>query len=200
MAIPADANLKRALEQLNENEAAVAEAINEARAEHARCEPPLTGPALLERIDQLASQRSLDSQDAAILCHWPDAASIGQAWFELKHPGKSVPSPMLVLDAYLVGAPPFLSKAQRDLVGDWYRNKVSANSDYTDAVTGAAKAFVLIGDLNASAAGMAWQTIIPDLLEQGHDLEFNVTKEQVTAAAARWIVAVGDTFTPPSLD
>ena len=52
----------------------------------------------------------------------------------------------------------------------------------------------------ASAAGMAWQTIIPDLLEQGHDLEFNVTKEQVTAAAARWIVAVADTFAPPSLD
>ena len=81
MASPADAdaNLKRALEQLNENEAAVAEAINEARAEHARSEPPLTGPALLERIDELASQRSLDSQDAAILCNWPDAASIGQA-------------------------------------------------------------------------------------------------------------------------
>ena len=196
----ADANLKRALEQLNENEAAVAEAINEARAEHARSEPPLTGQALLERIDQLASQSSLDSQDAAILCHWPDAASIGQAWFKLKHPGKSVPSPMLVLDAYLVGAPPFLSKAQRDLVGDWYRSKVSSNPEYTDAVTGAAKAFVLIGDLNASAAGMAWQTIIPDLLEQGHDLEFNVTKEQATAAAARWIVAVADTFAPPSLD
>jgi len=196
----ADANLKRALEQLNENEAAVAEAINEARAEHARSEPPLAGSALLERIDQLTGQRSLDSQDAAILCHWPDAASIGHAWFELKHPGKSVPSPMLVLDAYLVGAPPFLSKAQRDQVGDWYRSKVSANPEYTDAVTGAAKAFVLIGDLNASAAGMAWQTIIPDLLEQGHDLEFNVTKEQVTAAAARWIVAVADTFTPPSLD
>ena len=70
MASPADAdaNLKRALEQLNENEAAVAEAINEARAEHARSEPPLTGAALLERVDQLASQRSLDSQDAAILC------------------------------------------------------------------------------------------------------------------------------------
>ncbi|MCB4389960.1 hypothetical protein [Synechococcus sp. MU1617] len=202
MASPADAdaNLKRALEQLNENEAAVAEAINEARAEHARSEPPLAGSALLERIDQLTGQRSLDSQDAAILCNWPDAASIGQAWFELKHPGKSVPSPMLVLDAYLVGAPPFLSKAQRDQVGDWYRSKVSANPEYTDAVTGAAKAFVLIGDLNASAAGMAWQTIIPDLLEQGHDLEFNVTKEQVTAAAARWIVAVADTFTPPSLD
>ena len=202
MASPADAdaNLKRALEQLNENEVAVAEAINEARAEHARHEPPLTGPALLERIDQLAGQRSLDSQDAAILCNWPDAASIGQAWFELKHPGKSVPSPMLVLDAYLVGAPPFLSKAQRDQLGDWYRSKVSASPEYTDAVTGAAKAFVLIGDLNASAAGMAWQTIIPDLLEQGHDLEFNVTKEQVTAAAARWIVAVADTFAPPSLD
>ena len=75
MASPADANanLKRALEQLNENEAAVAEAINEARAEHARSEPPLTGAALLERIDQLVSKRSLDSQDAAILCHWPDA-------------------------------------------------------------------------------------------------------------------------------
>ena len=201
MASPADAdaNLKRALEQLNENEAAVAEAINEARAEHARSEPPLTGAELLDRIDALAEQRSLDSQDAAILCHWPDAASIGQAWFALKHPGKSVPSPMLVLDAYLVGAPPFLSKAQRDQVSDWYRSKVSANPEYTDAVTGAAKAFVLIGDLNASAAGMAWQTIIPDLLAQGHDLEFNVTKEQVTAAAARWIVAVADTFTPPML-
>ena len=201
MASPADAdaNLKRALEQLNENEAAVAEAINEARAEHSRSEPPLTGPELLERIDDLAAQRSLDSQDAAILCHWPDAASIGQAWFALKHPGQSVPSPMLVLDAYLVGAPPFLSKAQRDQVSDWYRSQVSANPEYTDAVTGAAKAFVLIGDLNASAAGMAWQTIIPDLLAKGHNLEFNVTKEQVTAAAARWIVAVADTFTPPSL-
>ena len=196
----ADANLRKALEQLNLNEAAVAEAINEARAERSRSEPPITGQALLERIDQLAQQRTLDSQDAAILCHWPDAASIGQAWFVLKHPGKSVPSPMLVLDAYLVGAPPFLSKAQRDLVGDWYRSKVSANPEYTDAVTGAAKAFVLIGDLNGSAAGMTWQTIIPDLLEQGHDLEFRVTKEQVTAAAARWIVAVADTFAPPSLD
>ena len=196
----ADANLRKALEQLNQNEAAVAEAINEARAERSRSEPPIIGQALLERIDQLAQQRTLDSQDAAIFCHWPDAASIGQAWFDLKHPGKSVPSPMLVLDAYLVGAPPFLSKAQRDLVGDWYRSKVSANPEYTDAVTGAAKAFVLIGDLNASAAGMSWQTIIPDLLEQGHDLEFQVTKEQVTAAAARWIVAVADTFAPPSLD
>ena len=77
---------------------------------------------------------------------------------------------------------------------------MSANPDYTAAVTGAAKSFVLIGDLNASAAGMTWQTIIPDLLEQGHDLDFNVTKEQVTAAAARWIVAVADTFTPPSLE
>ena len=115
----ADANIKRALEQLNENEAAVAEAINEARAEHARSEPPLLGSALLKRIDQLAIQRSLDSQDVALLYHWSDAASIGQAWFELKHPGKSVPSPMLVLDAYLVGAPSFLSKAQRDLLGDW---------------------------------------------------------------------------------
>ena len=85
----------------------------------------------------------------------PDAASIGQAWFELKHPGKCVPSPILVRDTYLVGAPPFLSKAQRDLVSDWYRSKVSANAEYTDAVTGAAKAFVLIGALNASAAGIA---------------------------------------------
>ena len=202
MATPADAdaNLKRALEQLGQNEAAVAEGINEARAEHSRSEPPVTGLELLERIDELAEQRTLDSQDAALLCHWPDAASIGQAWFALKHPEKNVPSPMLVLDAYLVGAPPFLSKAQRDQVSDWYRSKVSANAEYTDAVTGAAKAFVLIGDLNASAAGMAWQTIIPDLLAQGHDLEFNVTKEQVAAAAARWIVAVADTFTPPSLD
>ena len=76
MASPADAdaNLKRALEQLNENEAAVAEAINEARAEHARSEPPLTGQALQERIDQLASQRSLDSQDAACLLYTSDAA------------------------------------------------------------------------------------------------------------------------------
>ena len=195
-----DANLKQALQQLGQNQAAVAEAINEARAEHSRSEPPITGAELLERIDALAEQRSLDSQDAALLCHWPDAASIGQAWFTLKHPGQSVPSPMLVLDAYLVGAPPFLSKAQRDLVSDWYRSKVSANAEYTDAVTGAAKAFVLIGDLNASAAGMTWQTIIPDLLAEGHDLEFNVTKEQVTAAAARWIVAVADTFAPPALD
>ena len=195
-----DTNLKRALEQLEEKEAAVAEALNEARAERARSEPPLTGEALLAQIDELAQQRKLDSQDAALVCHWPDAASIAQAWFELKHPGAAVPSPMLVLDAYLVGAPPFLTKAQRDMVADWYRSKVTANAEYTEAVTGAAKAFVLIGDFNASAAGMAWQTIIPDLLEQGHDLEFNVTKEQVTAAAARWIVAVADTFTPPSLD
>ena len=79
----ADANLKRALEQLSENKADVAEAINEAPGKHARSEPPLLGHFLLKRIDQLASQRSLDSQDAAILCHWPDAASIGQAWFEL---------------------------------------------------------------------------------------------------------------------
>ena len=196
----ADATLKRALEQLEQNEAAVAEAINEARAEHARSEPPLTGPALLERIDALAQQKTLDSQDAALLCDWPDAASISQAWFDLKYPGRSVPSPMLVLDAYLVDAPPFLTQQQRDQVGAWYRSKVSANAEYTAAVTGAAKAFVLIGDLNASAAGMAWQTIIPDLLAEGHDLEFNVTKEQVAAAAARWIVAVADTFTPPSLD
>ena len=178
----------------------MAEAINGARAEHARSEPPLLGPALLKRIDQLASQRSLDGQDAAILCHWPDAASIGQAWFELKHPGKSVTSPMLVLDAYLVGAPSFLSKAQQNLVGDWYRSKVSANTEYAYAVTGAAKGFVLIGDLISSAAGMDWQTNIPDLVEQEHDLEFNFTKVQLTAAAARWIVAVADTFAPPSLD
>ena len=105
MASPADpdANLKRALEQLGQNEAAVAEAINEARAEHSRREPSVTGPELLARIDDRADQRSLDSQDAALLCHWPDAASIGQAWFALKHPGQSVPSPMLVLDAHLVG-------------------------------------------------------------------------------------------------
>ena len=52
MASPADAdaNLKRALQQLNQNEAAVAEAINEACAEYARSEPPLAGSALLERI------------------------------------------------------------------------------------------------------------------------------------------------------
>ena len=87
----------------------MAEAINEARAEHSRSDTGL-GPELLARIDELADQHSLDSQDAAILCHWPDAASIGQAWFALKHPGQSVPSPMLVLDAYLVGAPPFLSR------------------------------------------------------------------------------------------
>ena len=47
---------------------------------------------------------------------------------------------MLVLDAYLVGAPPFLSKAQRGLVGDWCRSKVSAKPEYTDAVTVAARA------------------------------------------------------------
>ena len=100
---------------------------------------------------------------------------------------------MLVLDAYLVEAPPFLSKAQRDQVSYWYRSKVSANAEHTAA----AKAFVLIGDLNSSAADMGWQMIIPDLLTKGHDLEFNVTKEQVAAAAARWIVAMDDTFTPP---
>ena len=58
----ADVNLKRALEQLGQNEAAVAEAINEARAERSRSEPPITGAALLERIDELATQRSLDGQ------------------------------------------------------------------------------------------------------------------------------------------
>ena len=84
---------------------------------------------------------------------------------------------MLVLDAYLVGAPTFLSNGQRDPVCDWYRSKVSA-----------------------SAAGMTWQTIIPDLLSQGHDLDLNVTKEQVTGAAARWIVAVADTYAIPTLE
>ena len=196
----ADATLKRALEQLEQNEAAVAEALNEARAERSRTEPPLTGSALLDRIDALAQQKTLDSQDAALLCDWPDAASISQAWFDLKYPGRSVPSPMLVLDAYLVDAPPFLTQQQRDQVGAWYRSKVSGNPETIQAVTGAAKAFVLIGDLNASAAGMQWQTIIPDLLAEGHDLPFNITKAQATAAAARWIVAVADTFELPSLE
>jgi len=196
----ADATLKRALEQLEQNEAAVAEALNEARAERSRTEPPLTGQALLERIDALAQQKTLDSQDAALLCDWPDAASISQAWFDLKYPGRSVPSPMLVLDAYLVDAPPFLTQQQRDQVGAWYRSKVSGDPETIQAVTGAAKAFVLIGDLNASAAGMQWQTIIPDLLAEGHDLPFNITKAQATAAAARWIVAVADTFELPSLE
>ena len=196
----ADATLKRALEQLEQNEAAVAEALNEARAERSRTEPPLTVSALLERIDALAQQKTLDSQDAALLCDWPDAASISQAWFDLKYPGRSVPSPMLVLDAYLVDAPPFLTQQQRDQVGAWYRSKVSGNPETIQAVTGAAKAFVLIGDLNASAAGMQWQTIIPDLLAEGHDLPFNITKAQATAAAARWIVAVADTFELPSLE
>ena len=196
----ADATLKRALEQLEQNEAAVAEALNEARAERSRTEPPLTGSALLERIDALAQQKTLDSQDAALLCDWPDAASISQAWFDLKYPGRSLPSPMLVLDAYLVDAPPFLTQQQRDQVGAWYRSKVSGNPETIQAVTGAAKAFLLIGDLNASAAGMQWQTIIPDLLAEGHDLPFNITKAQATAAAARWIVAVADTFELPSLE
>ena len=196
----ADATLKRALEQLEQNEAAVAEALNEARAERSRTEPPLTGSALLERIDALAQQKTLDSQDAALLCDWPDAASTSQAWFDLKYPGRSVPSPMLVLDAYLVDAPPFLTQQQRDQVGAWYRSMVSGNPETIQAVTGAAKAFVLIGDLNASAAGMQWQTIIPDLLAEGHDLPFNITKAQATAAAARWIVAVADTFELPSLE
>ena len=196
----ADATLKRALEQLEQNEAAVAEALNEARAQRSRTEPPLTGSVLLGRIDALAQQKKLDSQDAALLCDWPDAASISQAWFELKYPGRSVPSPMLVLDAYLVDAPPFLTQQQRDQVGAWYRSKVSSNPEFIHAVTGAAKAFVLIGDLNASAAGTQWQTIIPDLLADGHDLPFNITKAQATAAAARWIVAVADTFELPSLE
>ena len=196
----ADATLKRALEQLEQDEAAVAEALNEARAERSRTEPPLTGSALLERIDALAQQKALDSQDAALLCDWPDAASISQAWFDLKYPGRSVPSPMLVLDAHLVDAPPFLTQQQRDQVGAWYRSKVSGNPETIQAVTGAAKAFVLIGDLNASAAGMQWQSIIPDLLAEGHDLPFNITKAQATAAAARWIVAVADTFELPSLE
>ena len=120
----ADATLRRVLEQLEQNEAAVAEALNEARAERSRKEPPLSGSALLERIDALAQQKTLDSQDAALLCDWPDAASISQAWFDLKYPGRSVPSPMLVLDAYLVDAPPFLTQQQRDQVGAWYRSKV----------------------------------------------------------------------------
>ena len=107
---------------------------------------------------------------------------------------------MLVLDAYLVDAPPFLTQQQRDQVGAWYRSKVSSNPETIQAVTGAAKAFVLIGDLNASAAGMQWQTIIPDLLAEGHDLPFNITKAQATAAAARWIVAVADRFELPSLE
>ena len=65
----ADARLKQALEQLGQNEAAVAEAINEARADRSRDQPPISGDELLARIDALADQRSLDSQDAAILCH-----------------------------------------------------------------------------------------------------------------------------------
>ena len=86
------------------------------------------------------------------------------------------------------------------MVSDWYCSRLLHDSENTDAVTGAAKAFLLIGDLYASAVGMAWQTIVPELLDQGHDLEFNVTKEHETAAAARRIVAVANTFAPPSLD
>ena len=62
----ADANLKRALEQLGQNEAAVAEAINEARAEHSRTEPPLTGAeqhpwlALLQRLVSDAPSSTAD--------------------------------------------------------------------------------------------------------------------------------------------
>ena len=89
----AGANLKCALETREQNEAAVAEGMNKARAECSRTAPPVTGQALLDRIDQLAQQRSLDSQDAALLCDWPDAASIGQAWFDLKYPGMSASSP-----------------------------------------------------------------------------------------------------------
>lgn len=59
---------------------------------------------------------------------------------------------------------------------------------------------MLIGDLNASAAGMQWQTIIPNLLEQGQDHEFNITKEQTTEASERWIVDVADGSHPPVLD
>ena len=81
-----------------------------------------------------------------------------------------------MIDAYSVDAPPFLSKAQRDQVGDWYRSKVITNPDYNKAVSGAAKSFVV----------------------QRHDLDFNITKEQATAAAERWIVAVADTFAPLS--
>ena len=57
----AEANLKRALEQLEQKEAAVAEALNEARAERSRTEPPLSGAALLAQIDQLADKKNLDS-------------------------------------------------------------------------------------------------------------------------------------------
>ena len=71
----ADARLRQALEQLEQNKAAVAEAINESRAERSRDQPPMSGDALLERIDELAARKSLDSQDAAILCHWPDAGA-----------------------------------------------------------------------------------------------------------------------------
>ena len=102
---------------------------------------------------------------------------------------------MLVLDAY-PRRPAFLSKAQRDQVVIVPRVEAPQS---TRCCYRGGQPFA-DGDLNASAAGMAWQTIIPDLLEQGHDLEFNVTKEQVTASAARWIVAVADTFAPPSLD
>ncbi len=62
----AGANLKRALEAFEQNEAAVAEAMNEARAERSRTPAPVTGQALLNRIEKLAQQRSLDSQDAAL--------------------------------------------------------------------------------------------------------------------------------------
>ena len=55
----------------------MAEAIDEARAEHLRKEPTLTCSSLVECIEQLATQCYLDNQDVAILCHWPDAASIG---------------------------------------------------------------------------------------------------------------------------
>ena len=74
----------------------------------ARAEPPLTGHTLLGH--RCADPAEIFRQsDAALLCDWPDAASISQAWFDLKYPGRSVPSPMLVLDAYLVDAPPFLT-------------------------------------------------------------------------------------------
>ena len=102
----ADANLKRALQQLGQNEAAVAEAINEARAEHSRTEPPVTGPELLERIDVLAgaahARQSGRRDSCAIGLMRPRSARPGLRSSILS---QNVPSPMLVLDAYLVGAP-----------------------------------------------------------------------------------------------
>ena len=64
----AGANLKRALETFEQNEDAVAEAMNEVRAERSRTPATVIGQALLNRIDKLAQQRSLDSQNAALRC------------------------------------------------------------------------------------------------------------------------------------